>query len=105
MKFHKTILTLLAVMLAVIGTTAVAHADGPEQKEVSINDLLRQINEAEDPQSDWASLSDQEQTALLNLEVDRIETSHTYGIIPFNGNQMAKGAGVSGGATAKSTSC
>ncbi len=29
MKFHKTILTLLAVTLAVIGTTAVVHADGP----------------------------------------------------------------------------
>ena len=30
MKTHKTILTLLAVLLAVIGTTAtVVHADGP----------------------------------------------------------------------------
>ena len=30
MKMHKTILTLLLTMLAVIGTTAtVAHAEGP----------------------------------------------------------------------------
>ena len=31
MKMHKTILTLLAVLLAVIGTTAtVVHGDGPD---------------------------------------------------------------------------
>ena len=28
MKTHKTILTLLAALLAVIGTTAVVHAEG-----------------------------------------------------------------------------
>ena len=40
MKFHKTILTLLAVLLAVIGTTAtVVHADGPETPP-TIDELL-----------------------------------------------------------------
>ena len=40
MKMHKTILTLLAVVLAVIGTTAtVAHADGPTDS-TSFTDVM-----------------------------------------------------------------
>ena len=113
------VIGMLFAGLVISGTFGqTVFADGPEEpphtattpapdpiQPVAIHELLHRVNEANDPQSVWGALSPQEQTALLNLEVDRIETSHTYGIIPFNGNHIAKGASVSGGATAKSTSC
>ena len=49
MKFHKTILTLLAGVLAVIGTTAtVVHADGPgapPAPDQNINSYLDQATQ------------------------------------------------------------
>ena len=97
MKFHKTILTLLAAMLAVIGTTvAVVQADGLEEEQsVQIHELLRRLIEAEDPQSEWARMSAQEQTALRNMEIDRIESVHTYGAISVPGSSGAMGASTS----------
>ena len=47
MKMHKTILTLLAAMLAVIGaTTTVVYADGPETPPETIANIDDFMDEA-----------------------------------------------------------
>ena len=66
MRFHKTILTLLAAILAVIGTTVtVAHADGPDDNP----DHLTPQNALTDEEATmWNSL-DPAKRALVQNEV------------------------------------
>ena len=69
MKFHKTILTLLAVTLAVIGTTAtVVHAEGPvvnyDDSEVVMG-LLAELSNSPNPVAALQELPPEAQQAVI----------------------------------------
>ena len=88
MKMHKTILTMLAATLAVIGTTAtVVHGDGPD---VDAAGIVEQLKAAENPGVAFAELSPVEQAAVIEFQtpVRYEEGLVTYEVLDVVGNDL-----------------
>lgn len=90
MKFHKTILTLLAVMLAVIGTTAtVVQAEGPTESPdytdaETVKGIIEQVMAAPDPEEAFAALTPEAQAAVEKY-LTPVSTETTSELIPGTG--------------------